>query len=60
MSARSTCSYMSRKSSKSVKSTAKWNWKYWIPGYPWMGDYWEDEQKDPDLVSLASNWSNCS
>merc|ERR1711937_434182 len=28
------------KSRKSTSKSEKWDWKFLIPGYPWMGTYW--------------------
>jgi len=75
LSARSNYSQRLRSHLSTAKSTAKsigkgWDWKYLIPGYPWMGNYWNDKEHGPDYedqisefgdqISICSNWSNCS
>merc|ERR1711937_73624 len=48
------------KSRKSTSKSEKWDWKFLIPGYPWMGTYWSAPAEDPDNASLCSGWSTCS
>merc|ERR1719436_1461514 len=53
LSARSNYSQRLRNHLSTAKSTAKssgkgWDWKYLIPGYPWMGNYWNDKEPESE------------